>query len=41
MKSVGRHENIVSIVGHCTSNIKELMLLTEYCDDGSLLDLLR
>lgn len=41
MKSVGRHPNIVSIIGHCTSNIEELMLLTEYCDDGSLLDLLR
>ncbi|KAG5673371.1 hypothetical protein PVAND_003427 [Polypedilum vanderplanki] len=41
MKSVGQHENIVSIVGHCTSDINELMLLTEYCDDGSLLDLLR
>ena len=41
MKSVGNHQNIVSIVGHCTSNIEELMLLTEYCDAGSLLDLLR
>lgn len=41
MKSVGRHPNIVSIIGHCTSNIEELMLLTEYCDSGSLLDLLR
>ncbi|KAL7019949.1 hypothetical protein ACKWTF_011315 [Chironomus riparius] len=41
MKSVGHHENIVSIVGHCTSDIKYLMLLTEYCDAGNLLDLLR
>jgi serine/threonine protein kinase len=41
MKSVGRHPNVVSIVGHCTSNIEELMLLTEFCDAGSLLDLLR
>jgi tyrosine-protein kinase receptor torso len=41
MKSVGRHPNIVSIIGHCTSNIEELMLLTEFCDAGSLLDLLR
>lgn len=40
MKSVGRHPNIVSIIGHCTSNIEELMLLTEYCDSGSLLGLL-
>lgn len=41
MKSVGQHPNIVSIIGHCTSNIEELMLLTEFCDAGSLLDLLR
>lgn len=41
MKSVGKHPNIVSIIGHCTSNIEELMLLTEFCDAGSLLDLLR
>lgn len=41
MKSVGKHPNIVSIIGHCTSNIEELMLLTEFCDAGSLLQLLR
>lgn len=41
MKSVGRHTNIVSIIGHCTSNIEELMLLTEFCESGSLLELLR
>lgn len=41
MKSVGKHPNIVSIVGHCTSSINELMLLTEFCVGGSLLDLLR
>ncbi|CAO1431629.1 unnamed protein product [Diamesa tonsa] len=41
MKSVGNHPNIVSIIGHCTSNIEELMLVTEYCDIGSLLDCLR
>lgn len=41
MKSVGRHQNIVSIIGHCTSNIEELMLLTEYCDIGNLLEFLR
>lgn len=41
MKSVGKHPNIVSIIGHCTSNIEDLMLLTEFCDAGSLLDLLR
>lgn len=41
MKSVGNHPNIVSIIGHCTTNIEELMLVTEYCDIGSLLDCLR
>lgn len=41
MKSVGNHKNVLSIVGHCTSNIEELMLLTEYCDAGSLLDMLK
>lgn len=41
MKSIGRHPNIVSIIGHCTSNIEELMLLTEFCDAGNLLELLR
>lgn len=41
MKSVGKHPNVVSIIGHCTSNIEELMLFTEFCDAGSLLDLLR
>lgn len=41
MKSVGTHPNIVSIIGHCTSNIGELMLLTEFCDVGSLLELLK
>lgn len=41
MKSVGRHPNIVSIIGHCTSNIKELMLLTEFCECGNLLKFLR
>jgi tyrosine-protein kinase receptor torso len=41
MKSVGSHPNVVSILGHVTSNIEELMLLTEFCDAGSLLDLLR
>lgn len=41
MKSVGQHANIVSIVGHSTSDLKYLMLLTEYCDAGNLLDTLR
>ncbi|KAJ6637170.1 Tyrosine-protein kinase receptor torso [Pseudolycoriella hygida] len=41
MKSVPSHPNIVGIVGHCTKNIFELMLLTEYCSEGNLLDYLR
>lgn len=41
MKSVGHHANIVGIIGHCTSNIEELMLLIEYCESGNLLELLR
>lgn len=41
MKSVPRHENIVGIVGHCTKNIFGLMLVTEYCSEGNLLDFLR
>src|SRR5690349_21185020 len=40
MKSVGKHSNIVSIIGHCTENIHELMLLTEFCDAGNLLNFL-
>lgn len=40
MKSVGKHPNIVSIVGHCTMNIHDLMLLTEFCDEGNLLNFL-
>lgn len=41
MKSVGKHKNVVSIIGHCTTNIEELMLLTEFCDAGSLYELLK
>jgi tyrosine-protein kinase receptor torso len=41
MKSVKRHPNILSIIGHCTKKIEELMLITEYCDRGNLLDFLR
>ncbi|XP_055325409.1 tyrosine-protein kinase receptor torso-like isoform X2 [Sitodiplosis mosellana] len=40
MKSVGHHENIVGIVGHSTK-ISDMMLLTEYCSEGNLLDYLR
>lgn len=41
MKSVGSHRHIVSIVGHYTRNINELMLLTEFCPRGNLLNYLR
>lgn len=41
MKSVGSHRNIVSIVGHYTKSVNELMLLTEYCPRGNLLEYLR
>lgn len=41
MKSVPRHPNILGIVGHCTKNIFGLMLLTEYCKEGNLLNFLR
>ncbi|XP_052873677.1 tyrosine-protein kinase receptor torso [Anopheles cruzii] len=41
MKSVGTHPHIVSIVGHCTKNVRKMMLLTEYCGHGNLLNYLR
>lgn len=41
MKAVGKHTNIVSIIGHCTKTCDHLYLLTEYCAKGSLLDFLR
>lgn len=41
MKSVGVHPNIVCIVGHYTQNVNEMMLLTEYCSEGNLLNYLR
>ncbi|XP_055325419.1 tyrosine-protein kinase receptor torso-like isoform X2 [Sitodiplosis mosellana] len=41
MKSVGHHENIVGIVGHSTKLYNKMMLLTEYCSEGNLLDYLR
>lgn len=41
MKSVGHHENIVGIVGHSTKLYNKMMLLTEYCNEGNLLDYLR
>lgn len=41
MKAVGKHENIVSIVGHVTKDYDEMMLFTEYCSEGNLLNFLR
>lgn len=42
MKSAGTHPNVVSIIGHSTStNPEELMLVTEFCDAGNLLHLLK
>ncbi|XP_055612387.1 tyrosine-protein kinase receptor torso isoform X2 [Uranotaenia lowii] len=41
MKSVGSHPNVVSILGHYTKNIVEMMLVTEYCSKGNLLNYLR
>lgn len=41
MKSVGEHPNIVGLIGHCTRNINEMMLLTEFCCHGNLLNYLR
>lgn len=40
MKSVCQHKNIVGIVGHSTMDFDNMMLLTEYCSKGNLLDYL-
>lgn len=40
MKSAGRHRNVISIIGHSSTNPEELMLVTEFCDAGNLLHLL-
>lgn len=41
LKAVGRHPNIVSIVGYSTRCGNRMMLLTEYCGLGSLQSFLR
>uniref|UniRef100_A0A1A9WI57 Protein kinase domain-containing protein n=1 Tax=Glossina brevipalpis TaxID=37001 RepID=A0A1A9WI57_9MUSC len=41
MRSVGKHPNIVSIIGYSIRHYTEMMLLTEYCSFGSLLSFLR
>ncbi|XP_060654421.1 tyrosine-protein kinase receptor torso [Drosophila nasuta] len=41
LKSVGRHPNIVGIVGYSTRCSKRMMLLIEYCGLGSLQSFLR
>ncbi|KAH8394940.1 hypothetical protein KR222_011725 [Zaprionus bogoriensis] len=41
LKAVGKHPNIVSIVGYSTRCSNRMMLLTEYCSLGSLQSFLR
>lgn len=41
MRSVDKHPNIVGIIGHCMKDIERMMLLTEYCSEGNLLEFLR
>lgn len=41
MTLVGQHENVLRIIGHSTKLHNKLMLLTEYCSEGNLLDYLR
>ena len=41
MKSVGYHQNIVSIVGHCTVDVAKPMLVVEHCSQGDLQTYLR
>lgn len=41
LKAVGRHPNIVGIVGYSTRFSNRMMLLTEYCGLGSLQSFLR
>uniref|UniRef100_A0A1B0GC62 Uncharacterized protein n=1 Tax=Glossina morsitans morsitans TaxID=37546 RepID=A0A1B0GC62_GLOMM len=41
MRSVGKHPNIVSIIGYNIRHYTQMMLLTEYCSFGSLLSFLR
>lgn len=41
MKSVPKHTNIVGIIGHYTKDVSSMMLVTEYCDRGNLLNFLQ
>lgn len=41
MKSVQKHRNIIGIIGHYTKNVHDMMLITEYCDQGNLLNFLQ
>lgn len=41
MKSVGYHDNIVGIVGHSTEAYNKMMLFTEFCSEGNLLNYLK
>lgn len=41
MKSVPKHANILGIIGHYTKDVCSMMLVTEYCDRGNLLNFLQ
>lgn len=43
MKSVGKHPNIVGLVGHTrpTTSGQQAMIVIEYCSKGNLLNFLR
>ena len=41
MKSIGYHQNIVSMVGCCTIDVARPMLVVEYCSQGDLHTYLR
>lgn len=40
MKSISRHENIVALIGYCTVNVKQPMLVMEYIGCGDLVSAL-
>ena len=41
MKFAGHHQNMVSIIGHCTINVARPKLVVEYCNQGDLQTYLR
>ncbi|RZF43417.1 hypothetical protein LSTR_LSTR001678 [Laodelphax striatellus] len=36
MQTIGKHLNIVNLLGACTDNLKNLLVITEYCSYGNL-----